>query len=241
MLGVPDSVPVFGWRRHILRRDVRTRTTWLFRLGLALTAAVGLWLTAALWTRAIGWSLVCTHDVKPSAAVLIENFDPEYLLFERARGLRQAGIAARVLVPIRIDHQSGNRNAVAMGVADVMARISRIGSIETIPIREVEPISLNAAVDVRRYLQQHGIRSVVLVAPLFRSRRSALVYRAVLASAGIAVGCDVSDGQRAVERWPGTWHGVQNVVEQWVKLQYYRFVVIPFLCCLDDAENAEQS
>jgi hypothetical protein len=32
-----------------------------------------------------------------------------------------------------------------------------------------------------------------------------------------------------VENWWDTWHGVQNVAEQWSKLQYYRLYVMPFI------------
>ncbi len=78
-------------------------------------------------------------------------------------------------------------NDVALGIAEVMARIARVGAIEIVPIREVEPITLNAARDVQRFLEREHIRSVIVVTPLFRSRRSALVYGATLGRAGIAV------------------------------------------------------
>ena len=28
--------------------------------------------------------------------------------------------------------------------------------------------------------------------------------------------------------WTESWHGIQEVVEQWLKLQYYRLYVLPF-------------
>ena len=87
---------------------------------------------------------------------------------------------------------------MALGIAEVMARISRIGAIEIVPIREVEPISLNAARDVQRFLEREHIRSVIVVTPLFRSRRSALVYAATLGRAGIAVRCEPVQGSRGV-------------------------------------------
>jgi hypothetical protein len=31
-----------------------------------------------------------------------------------------------------------------------------------------------------------------------------------------------------VNAWTQSWHGVQNVVEQWFKLQCYRWYVLPF-------------
>jgi hypothetical protein len=94
-------------------------------------------------------------------------------------------------------------------------------------MRLVEPVSLNAARDVQRYLERAGIRSVIVVTPLFRSRRSALVYEATLGRAGITVQCEAVQGTHGVDSWTGSWHGVQNVA-QWLKLQYYRLYVLPF-------------
>ena len=117
---------------------------------------------------------------------------------------------------------------MALGIAQVMARISRVGEIEIIPTREVEPITLNAARDVQRFLEREHIRSVIVVTPLFRSRRSALVYAATLGRAGITVRCEPVQGSRGVNNWSRSWHGIQDVVEQWLKLRYYRLYVLPF-------------
>ena len=46
--------------------------------------------------------------------------------------------------------------------------------------------------------------------------------------AGIAVRCVAAQGIREVKWWTGSWHGVRNVVEEWLKLQYYRLYVLPF-------------
>ena len=110
-----------------------------------------------------------------------------------------------------------------------MARISRLGPFETVPTGGDEPISLNVARDVREYVRRHGIRSVLVCAPLFRSRRSALVYGTVLAESGVVVRCQPAKGLHGVESWTRSWHGVEDVVQQWIKLQYYRLYVIPFL------------
>jgi hypothetical protein len=180
------------------------------------------------WTVAIARSLMCDASLAPSDAILVENFDPDYLLFERATQLRQAGLAALVLVPIRTDPGTQEPNAVALGTAQVMATISRIGAIEIVPIREVEPITLNAARDVQRCLERERIHSVIVVTPLFRSRRSALVSGATLGRAGITVWCEPVQGSPGVNTWTRTWHGIQDVVQQWLKLQYYRAYVLPF-------------
>ena len=104
----------------------------------------------------------------------------------------------------------------------------RLGPMEIVPLRGGEPISLNAAYDVLRFLEREHIHSVTVVSPLFRSRRSALVYGAVLGPAGITVRCEPVRGMRDVNSWTRSWHGVQDVAEQWLKLQYYKWYVLPF-------------
>ena len=53
-------------------------------------------------------------------------------------------------------------------------------------------------------------------------------HDATLGRAGIAVRCEAVQGTRGVDTWAKSWHGVQNVIEQWLKLQYYRLYVLPF-------------
>jgi len=110
-----------------------------------------------------------------------------------------------------------------------MADIAHLGPIEVVPMREVEPISLNAAGDILQFMERERIRSVVIVSPLFRSRRSALVYGATLGEAGITVGCEPSRGDQEASTWTDSWHGIENVLEQSLKLLYYRLYVLPFL------------
>lgn len=215
------------WMRHFVYRSEHLRTTWKLRIGLVALVATSLWLTSGWWTAAVARSLVCEPNVAPSDAILIENFDPDYLLFERARQLRQEGVAPRILVPVATSDGSGDPNAVGRGIAELMAGIGRVGPVEIIPIRELEPISLNAARDIRNFAAREGIRSVIVVSPLFRSRRSSLIYHATLDPAGITVRCEAVGRPRDAESWPKTWHGIQNAAEQWLKLQYYRWYVLP--------------
>jgi hypothetical protein len=225
---MPESSNAPRWTRHFVYRTEHTRTTWKFRIAFVALVVVVAWLARGWWTVAIARSLVCDANGAPSDAILVENFDPDYLVFERATRLRRAGLATRVLVPIQTDPGTTETNAVALGMAEVMAKIARLGPMDIVPIREVEPISFNAAHDVRRFIQRERIRSVIVVSPFFRSRRSALVYSAVLGRAGIAVRCEPVQGTTAVNAWTQSWHGVQNVAEQWLKLQYYRLYVLPF-------------
>jgi len=216
------------WTHHFVYRAERTRTTWKLRCGLPVLVIGALWLTSEWWTVAIARSLVCDPDPAPSDVILVENFDPDYLLFERATRLRQGALAARVIVPIRVDPGTQDPNSVDLGIVQVMARIAQTGTVEMVPVQEVEPIALNAARDVQRFCEQEHIRSVILVTPQFRSRRSALVYAATLGRAGITVRCEPVQGSRGVSAWTQSWHGIQEVALQWLKLQYYRVYVLPF-------------
>jgi hypothetical protein len=216
------------WIRHFVYRAEHTRTTWKFRVGFVALLVVAAWLTRGWWTVAMARSLVCEANSAPSDAILDDNFDPDYLVFERATRLRLAGFATRVLVPIQTDSGESQANAVGLATAEAMAKIARLGVMEIVPIRGVEPISLNAAHDVVRFIERERIRSVIVVSPLFRSRRSALVYGATLGRAGITVRCEPVHGAQEVNTWTGSWHGVQDVAEQWLKLQYYRLYVLPF-------------
>ncbi len=60
----------------------------------------------------------------------------------------------------------------------------------------------------------------------FRSKRSSLIYQAVLAPAGITVSCIPVFVGAAPENWSQTWHGIAEVTEQFLKLQFYRFYVL---------------
>ena len=223
-----DRAHAHRWTRHFVYRSERLRTTWTFRLGLVATMVAAVWLTSGWWTVAVARSLACQGQPARSDAIVIENFDIDnYLVFERAGELRRAGLAPRVLVPVMSDaHQ--RPNAVALGTTRLLTDLARVGDVDIVPIREVEPISLNAARDVLQFVEAQGLRSVVIVSPVFRSRRSALIYNATLGRARIRVTCEPVHGVPGPETWTQTSHGVQNVVEQWLKLQYYRLYVLPF-------------
>jgi hypothetical protein len=202
------------------------KTRWSFRLAMVAGSIVLISLTKSFWIPGVGRSLVCTEPAGRADAILIENFDPDYLLFERAQALHQAGSTSRVFVPVEADFD-GEPSRVKSGFVDVMARVARLDPPEIIPIHEVEPISLNAAKQIRAVLTREHIGSVMVLTPGLRSRRSLLVYHAVLGRAGIDVSCVPVFGRHTPENWPGTWHGIQEVTEQLLKLQFYRFYVLP--------------
>jgi len=217
------------WRQHFFYRTECVRTTWKLRIAaLTIVILLGVF-TRNFWVAQIGRSLVCARDMTPSDVVLIENFDPVYVLFERAEELQRAGLTQRLLVPVQALRESAAPNLILKDFADVMARHARIPAWDTVPIAEIEPITLNAAFQLRDRLIQQQVKSVTVVTSAFRSRRSALVYGTVFGRAGILVRCEPVNGSGLVEHWTASWHEVQTVVEEFLKLQYYRFYVMPFL------------
>jgi hypothetical protein len=214
------------WYQHFLQRKEVLKTTWKLRLALLVLILLLGSVSRGFWTLRIGQSLVCPEEVGPSDAILVENFDPGYLLFERAAALHNAGLAARVLVPTEASGEPARPSLVSQGIAEVMARIARLQDMELIPIQASEPISLNTAYQIRDFLTTAHIRSVLVVTPGFRSKRSSLVYHAVLDPVGIKVSCMPVFGRKSPANWTQTWHGIQDVAEQFLKLQYYRFYVL---------------
>lgn len=214
------------WRRHFVYRTQCLKTTWKFRLAIVIGVILLVSLTRGFWARSIARSLTCAEAVAPSDVILVENFDPNYLVFERAAALEKAGLAAMVLVPTESSGIDAD-TTLSRGIAEFMARLARVQALKIIPTSEIEPISLNAAYQIRDVLAREHLRSVIVVAPAFRSRRSSLVYGAVLRTAGIEVYCSPVVGVHTSENWTSTWHGIQEVTEQFIKLQYYRFYVLP--------------
>lgn len=199
---------------------------WKPRLLAAVVVAAGIAVLGPYGLRLLGPALVHQEEIHKSDVLLIENFDPDYLLFERARKLLSDGWATRVVVPVQASPDGNRPNAVSRGFVEVMARIARIPEPELIPVREVEPISLNVARQVRDKLVDEGVVSVIVISPGFRSRRSFLVWSAALAPARIRISVVPVFGSRTPENWRETWHGWQEVILQWVKLLYYRLAIV---------------
>jgi len=215
------------WYRHLFHRKEVLKTTWKLRLLVILVLISSVVLPRRFWAKEIGQSLVCSEQADHSDALLLENFDIHYLVFERAAALEKVGLAPRAFVPTSMSRNSSAPNEVSRRFVEVMVSMSGLKQYEIIPIREIEPISLNAAKQILDSLNEEHIKSVVVLSPGFRSRRSEMVYKAVLEPAGIRVGCvAVFGGNETLGNWADTWHGIQNTVEQFFKLQYYRFYVL---------------
>jgi len=216
-----------SWRRHFFYRKEVWKTTWKFKLAALVLIFLSLVAAKKILSQPFAQSLMCVETTTPSDALLLENFDSDYLVFERAESLRRAGVASRILVPLIGVGQADISNSYQLDFAKAMARVARLSDIEPIAVpNRDEPVSLNAAKQIRDFLLREKIRSIVVVAPGFRSRRSELIYETVFSPAGISVGCAPTRGTTTPKNWTSTWHGMQDVFEQFAKLQYYRFYAI---------------
>jgi hypothetical protein len=218
-----------SWARWFVTKKEVVKTTWAFKAALTVALVLGVYLTGPLWARAVAESLVCgqTEHRDRVDAILIDDFETDYLLFERARHLREAGLSSKVIAPVNV-LANGSISPVSEAVVDVLARQARVGNVNTVPIGNREPISLNAAFRIKQFVTENGIRSVTVVTPAFRSERSMMIYRAVLEPAGVSAQCVPVFGGRTQDNWTRTWHGIQDVALQFAKLQYYRWYVLPF-------------
>jgi hypothetical protein len=113
-------------------------------------------------------------------------------------------------------------NAASRAIAEGLCRVAEIREPELIPVREEEPITFNVSVQIGEKLKSEGIRSVILVTPGFRSKRDFLIYQKALFGLGVKVSCLPVFGPKTPENWIRSWHGVQEVGMQMVKLVYYR-------------------
>jgi hypothetical protein len=217
------------WRRHLFYRQECVKSTWKLRLGVIVVLIVATLATRGVWTEWLAQSLVCARDLTPSDLILIENFDPTYVLFERAAALEEAGLAPRAVVPVQAAPTPDGANGISRGIAEVMARGARLRAWDIVPILEVEPYSMNAALQIREYLIRERVTSVILVTSGFRSRRSLLIYRTVLSDRDVQVRCEPVFGRTNPQHWTQMSHGIEEIAQQFFKLQYYRFYVIPFV------------
>ena len=217
------------WTRYVVTKKEVVRTTWAFKAALTIALFLGAYLTEPAWAHAVAEGLVCgqAQPLERVDAILIDDFESDYLLFQQARWLQEAGLGTTIIAPVNA-LANGSISPVSQAVVEVLARQARVKHVNTVPVGDGEPISLNAAFRIKQFVSENGIRSVMVVTPAFRSERSMTIYRAVLEPVGVLAQCAPVFGGRTQDNWTQTWHGIQDVALQFTKLQYYRWYVLPF-------------
>jgi hypothetical protein len=215
------------WQRQLIYRTTSYKTTWKLRLLMVVLPLALLMVTRGWWVPVLGWSLVCKSEIPRTDLILIDNLDPNYLLFEKAAGLiRQHGIGL-VLVPVNASGQDPEKpNLVSREFSEVMIRVARLDPAKLLPVREVEPITLSVATQVADYLKGTNVRTVLILTSGFKSKRIHLIFSKVLSEMGIEAYCLPVWGTRRPENWAASWHGIQEVFLQLGKLAYYRLWIL---------------
>jgi phenylpyruvate tautomerase PptA (4-oxalocrotonate tautomerase family) len=198
-----------------------------FAVALALLLLLAGVATRDYWSLQIGNSLVHPGHVQASDVLLVENLNIEYLLFERAERLRRQGMGRRIVVPVEVRRETDEPEALARRITELICEMARIQDAELVPVVIEEPISIGVARQLAEKFRAEGVESVIVVTSGFRSRRTYLIYDSVMSPLGIRVYCSPVFGVRdGPDKWTETWHGIQKVIEQFVKLQYYRWAVL---------------
>ncbi len=109
--------------------------TWKLRFCLMAVAAATMWLASDRLASSIGRSLLCDASVATSDAILVENFDPDYLLFERAAALENVRVAPRALVPVL-----GTAGGIGQSVHRVLGGAAESPVANQAPRRLAEPL-----------------------------------------------------------------------------------------------------
>src|SRR5215212_2425393 len=158
------------WTSYFFYRRETIHTTWLLRCAVVASLLGLMTATRSYWIHGIAGSLMCAPETGASAeALILENFDPEYPLFEEAARFQRQGVR-RILVPVPASRDGIGPNLVAARITELLADMARLRDVELVPYPEVEPIVWNVAFRMRRFLEAQHIRSVAVVVPAFRSR-----------------------------------------------------------------------
>jgi len=198
------------------------RTTWKLRLLLISVLLIVLVCTQRWWIPLLARNLVSDTGVGNPDLILVDNLDLDYQLFEKAARLTRSGVAGMVLIPVFTSGQDSERlDDFSLGIADAMIRVARLDKAHFIPIKAIEPITLNAARQVGDFLKGTDVRKVLLLTSGFKSRRLHLIFSKVLGELGIETYCLPVWNSQQPENWTTTWHGIQEVFLQYAKLAYY--------------------
>jgi hypothetical protein len=206
--------------------ETRTRRLYKWIGFVALIICAAIVATRGHWLPSIGGYLVCQESIGASDLILIDNVEPNYLLFERAQRLQSQGLAEIVLIPILNSGKSGQPALVSLGIVDVMCRISMLRNCTTFEAPGREPISLNVAKRSAEEIKSRSARTVIIVTDGLRSRRAAEIYLHVLKPLGIAAHFQPVFGPHTPGNWFASWHGMQEIGLQLGKLWYYRLAVL---------------
>ena len=187
--------------------------------------------TLALWMLAtLGATWLVIDEPMPRADALLVMAGGEVYLerVQHAAELFREGTAARILLTDDGQKHSWSRplqrNPGSTELAiDVLQRVGvPRDRIEILP--GIVHGTSDEAVAVKRYADEHPLRSLVAVTSPYHTRRTAWTLRHILRNDGIAIGIDPVPATRTTPK-PATWwaslDGWRTVATEFVKLPYY--------------------
>lgn len=209
---------------NLLYRKQVLKTTWKLRVFLLFLLIVFVLATGRFWLLLMSESLVHEDQMAPSDVILVESWENPFLAgLSHAATLQHDGYAGHAIV-IRLIPR--NNELISSDATERIWQLycmsAGLRNPEVVAVNQVEPITLNMARQIGKLLMGSPIRSVTLISPLFHSKRSLLSYREILEPLGISVRCTPISG--AIDRyyWWKTNHDMLMVIEEFLKLQYYR-------------------
>ncbi len=220
-----------GWRRLrelFLYKEEVVKTTWKLRITLFAVFMIFCLVTGRFWLVWVGQSLIYEDKLAPTDVILVENFEAPFLAgLSRAVKLRDEGYSERILVVRLIPRESRFISSNFLGqVWDSYCQAVGIDDPEIVAVEQVEPVTKNMAKQLASTLKKTSVESAILISGIFHSKRSCLVYREVLEPLGIQLRCLPVSGAVDPDHWWKTSHDALYVVEEFLKLQYYRLFVL---------------
>jgi len=203
------------------------KTTWKLRITLLVFLMIFCLVTGRFWLLLVGRSLIHEDELAPSDVIVVENFEgPFFEGLSRAVRLQEEGFSPRILVLRLLPRESGFSSTLLEQIWDSYCHAVGIHDPEIVAVKQVEPITFNIAQQLASTLEKTTIRSAILITGVFHSNRSCLTYQEVLEPLGIEIRCLPVSSVTDPDHWWQTSHDALYVVEEFLKLQYYRLFVL---------------
>ncbi len=192
-------------------------------LILALLAASAYAFRAQLLTRAAGFLVVANDPLQPADVLFVLNGDYNTRPF-RAADLYRQGLAPAVVIA-----QSANQPVQNLGLLQNETSIA-VAAMEKLGIPSEKIVVLpggvtstyDEALALRRYVQEKGLHTVILVTSAFHTRRARWIISKELAGLGVTLQVSpVPYGGFDAANWWKSEDGLVTVNNEYVKLLYY--------------------
>lgn len=182
------------------------------------------------WLPLLGEFLVVDDPLRPADAVLPLAGEPQRVGY--AAELYVAGLARRLLItPLPLDDPGSRERTVRRGIDTAVRLGVPSGAITVVP--EAGSSTYQEARNVRRLLEEQGLRSLLVVTSAWHTRRASIAFHDAFRGSGIALSVHALPAE-AYSYWghsyrPQEWWtyklGRDPTVSEYLKLAAYFFGV----------------